>query len=448
MERPTPDPVHTYLSWGRYFRFRHNAVQLHWLSDNLSFMQEGSGSFLPFGIGRSYGDSCLNENGTLIDTSRLNRFIAFDAENGTVRCEAGVTLANILQVIVPRGWFLPATPGTRYVTVAGAIANDVHGKNHHRSGTFGCHVTRFELVRSDGTRWICSPQENAALFRATIGGLGLTGLITWAEFRLRKITSPLIQGEEVRFGNLDEFFSLCKESDAGFEYTVAWTDCLAKGANLGRGIFIRGNHADETPDHPLARAKEGADPLIGIPIDAPNFMLNSLSVHAFNELYYRRMRSKSRTRLMRIDPFFYPLDAVHQWNRIYGKRGFFQYQFVIPEHNSAALKEIFHIIATSGMASFLAVVKKFGDVPSPGLMSFPAPGFTLALDFPNQGAKTMELFRRLDTIVFLSGGRLYPAKDGAMEAAAFQKSYPAWTTLAKIKDPKFSSSFWRRVTKT
>ena len=397
---------------------------------------------LPFGLGRSYGDSCLNDGGELLLTESLDHILAFDEENGLIRCEAGASLDEVLQVIVPRGWFLPTTPGTKFVTIGGAIANDIHGKNHHRAGTFGCHVTKFELLRSTGERLLCSPEQNGAWFAATIGGLGLTGLITWAEFQLRRVANAMIEMESLKFANLDEFFEISAKSDDRFEHTVAWLDCLAKGASLGRGVFMRGNHAgpqcrDLRPHRPTR---------FSVPIDFPDFALNHFTIQAFNTLYYARAGMAVSRKMVHYDPFFYPLDALNQWNRIYGRRGFFQYQFVVPfSSDQKAIREIIARVADTGQGSFLAVMKTFGERKSPGMLSFPAPGVTLALDFPNQGAKTLTLFAELDQIVLGSGGRFYPGKDARMPARAFQDGYPRWQEFREYIDPAFSSSFWRRV---
>jgi FAD/FMN-containing dehydrogenase len=397
---------------------------------------------LPFGLGRSYGDSCLNDGGDLLVTESLDHILAFDEEQGRIRCESGVTLDALLRVIVPRGWFLPTTPGTKFITVGGAIANDIHGKNHHRSGTFGCHVTRFELLRSTGERMICSPGENTAWFAATVGGLGLTGLITWAEFQLRSIANSMIEVESLKFANLDEFFEISTKSDADFEYTVSWVDCLAKGPSLGRGIFLRGNHASaENQSLSLHRP-----PRLGMPVEFPSFALNRFTIQAFNTLYYARSARAIGRKTVHYDSFFYPLDALNHWNRVYGKRGFFQYQFVVPfSADRQVIREIFTRIAASGQGSFLAVLKTFGERKSPGMLSFPAPGVTLALDFPNQGADTLALFDVLDQIVLAAGGRIYPAKDARMPARIFQDCYPGWQDFRQYLDPAFSSSFWRRV---
>lgn len=429
-------------SWGRYPKAAHHEVRpLQWRTDPLP--QTNGRSMLPFGLGRSYGDSCLNDGGDLLVTGALKHLLAFDAERGVMRCEAGVTLDDLLRFIVPRGWFLPVTPGTKFITVGGAIANDIHGKNHHRAGTFGCHVTKFELLRSTGERLICSPAENTAQFAATIGGLGLTGLITWVEFQLLRIENSMIDVEELQFANLDEFFAISAESDAGFDYTVSWVDCLADGPSLGRGIFMRGNHArGESLSHRLHRP-----PHLGVPVEFPDFALNQYSIQAFNALYYAKALEGFSRKVVHYDPFFYPLDAVNHWNRIYGRRGFFQYQFVIPfSGDRKIIREIFQRIAASGQGSFLAVLKTFGEKKSPGMLSFPMPGVTLALDFANQGWETLSLFNELDQVVFGAGGRIYPAKDARMPPRVFQDCYPRWQEFAQYIDPAFSSSFWRRVT--
>jgi len=431
-------------SWGRYPSIKpENIKAVHWRND-LTDLQQIDKTVLPYGLGRSYGDSCRNEDGILLDTSNLNRFIYFDEHTGLIRCEAGVSLAEILEVVVPRGWFVPVTPGTKYVTVGGAIANDVHGKNHHRNGTFGCHVTCFELLRSDGQRLFCSPEQNRDFFRATIGGLGLTGVILWAEFHLKPIQNSFIDVEEIRFSNLDEFFEITAQSDQDFEYTVSWVDCLAKGKNLGRGVFMRGNN---NPSKYLTSAASNMMLPISVPLDAPEFLLNNLTMKAFNTTFYYAHYKKVRYKTVPYDPYFYPLDFLDRWNKLYGKRGFLQYQFVVPfDNNNYAIREVLSRIANSGGGSFLAVLKAFGKVESPGMLSFPRPGVTLALDFAYHGEKTLKMLEEFDQIVFQSGGAIYPAKDARMSAASFERSFPKWQEFQQYIDPKFSSSFWRRVT--
>ena len=432
-----------YESWGRYPKAKHALIVPMFWRCELPCFDAFARPVLPFGQGRSYGDSCLNDGGVLIDTSPLRRFMAFDEERGILRCEAGVTLAEILELVVPRGWFPPVTPGTRYVSVGGAIANDVHGKSHHRAGTFGCHVRQFELLASTGERLLCSPTQNTELFQATIGGLGLTGLILWAEVQLKPICSPLIRMERIRFPALEEFFELSALSDKEYEYTVAWIDCLAQGEKVGRGIFMRGNHAEPEPRmSPGARKPRTAR----LSFDAPACFLNRLTVKAFNTAYYYAQFQKKVQKVVHYEPFFYPLDAVQGWNRLYGKRGFLQYQCVVPHDDGyGAIRELLTRIARSGLAAFLAVLKTFGSVPSPGMLSFPRPGVTLAVDFPYQGARTLRLLEELDEVVLARCGAVYPAKDARMSAKSFQTSFPQWREFTRFIDPKFSSSFWRRV---
>jgi FAD/FMN-containing dehydrogenase len=430
----------SYFSWGRYPRVAHQHVHQPAWSDQVPAILRSAeaGSLLPYGLGRSYGDSCLNDERELISCRRLNRILGFDESTGVVCCEGGVTLSDLIDVFLPRGWFLPVTPGTRWVTVGGAIANDVHGKNHHRAGSFGAHVHQFGLHRSDDGLLICSPKENQRMYRATIGGLGLTGVIAWADVQLRRVSGPWIDSESVPFHSLDGFLELSRESDNRFEYTVAWLDCFA--GRTPRGIFFRGNHSVLTQkDHRPTRGPK-------LPFALPAWILNRYTVRAFNAAYYRAHAARSGPSLVAYDSFFYPLDSVRQWNLLYGKRGFLQYQCVIPEDNLAAVEELLDRIARSGMGSFLGVLKQFGPVPAAGMLSFARPGLTLALDFAMRGERTLQLLRSLDEIVRESGGALYPAKDARMSPALFEASYPQWRNFVPYLDPKMSSSFWRRVT--
>ncbi len=431
----------SFESWGRYPIYRANIIPLHWQTDYPALIQNLPNGILPVGLGRSYGDVCLLKDGNLLATPAMNRLIAFDPETGLLTAEAGISLAQILDFAVPRGFFLPVTPGTKYVTLGGAIANDIHGKNHHIAGTFGRHVTEFELVRSDGTVLHCSPTENQSFYAMTIGGLGLTGLIRWATLRLKPIVSRAIDYEGIQFHGIDEFLALT-EASKEIEYTVSWIDCTSTGKNFCRGIFMQGDHS--TKRAPLQPSPE---PKLVFPFDAPGFALNHLSVAAFNTLFFHKQIKERVATLQDYEPFFYPLDKVLHWNRMYGKSGLLQFQYVIPWNNAregtvAILKEV----AKSGLASFLAVLKAFGDVPSPGVMSFPKPGITLALDFPIKPDKSFPLFERLADMTLEFGGRLYPAKDAAMTAAQFQAFYPEWDQLARFRDPAITSSFWERVT--
>lgn len=427
------------LSWGRFPPVQQAMVAL---TDARAPLPDVPGPVLPYGNGRSYGDSCLNPGGTVFDVRTLDRFIAFDPARGTLRCEAGTTLAEILDIVVPQGWFLPVTPGTRYVTVGGAIANDVHGKNHHRAGTFGHHIIDFELLRSDGSRRTCSAGDGSGFFEATLGGLGLTGVILEAGIRLSRIPGPWLETESIRFDDLDDFFALSSTSESTHEYTVAWIDCLARGRSLGRGHFIRADHAACAEDErsPIR------NPRWSVPFVPPISVVNRLSLRPFNWLYYHRLRKGQHRRAVHYLPYFYPLDGIRDWNRIYGPRGFLQHQSVIPPiHARDALQEMLREIGRSGLGSFLAVLKEFGTRPSLGMLSFPRLGTTLALDFPNVGQPVFGLLDRLDAIVDAAGGAVYPAKDARMTGASFRRGFPAWQAFAQFVDPQFSSGFWRRV---
>ncbi len=431
-------------SWGRYPVTESHLAPLHWTTD-FPAIGNPTEKYLAVGMGRSYGDVCLLDRGTLLLTRGMNRLYEFDSETGLLRCESGVTLAEILDFGVPRGWFLPVSPGTKYVTIGGAIANDIHGKNHHDAGTFGNHVPRFELVRSDGSRFVCSPSENPEWYRATIGGMGLTGLITWAELQLKPIVSRKIVYGGTQFRGIDEFLALTRAAQH-IEYTVAWIDCVSRGRNFARGIFMQGDHSGER--EPL---KTVSGLRVAFPFDLPQFALNRATIGLFNTAYFHKQFAKQTESLIDYEPFFYPLDAILHWNRMYGSSGLLQFQCVVPLNDGAAdnrgIVAILDTISKSGLASFLAVLKVFGNVPSRGMMSFPAPGITLALDFPIKANTSFALFERLGAMVVELGGRMYPAKDARMTAHEFQTFYPQWRDLSAYIDPHFSSDFWKRVTK-
>jgi L-gulonolactone oxidase len=428
------------LSWGRVARRPQRMARPRFRDELPSLVGDaGAASKLPIGLRRSYGDSCLNGAGALIDMCGLDRFISFDAKNGILRAEAGVSFSDILRFAVPKGWFVPTTPGTRFVTLGGALANDVHGKNHHGAGSIGRHVPSFGLFRSDRGRLTVTPQSEPALFSSTLGGLGLTGVIEWVELQLVRIGGAYLDVETLPYDRLDAFWALADESVNSHEHTVAWIDCTSGGENYGRGIFSRANWIadgvyDVHDDHSRRR----------IPIEAPSFALNRLTVGALNCAYHRLNSAKAGKSRKHYAPFFYPLDALRDWNRLYGRRGMLQYQCVIPRDNQRdAIGALLKAIAASGQASFLAVLKTFGDLLSPGLLSFPRAGATLALDFPFRGDVTLTLMARLDAIVGEAGGALYPAKDGRMPPEMFRSSFPRWQQL--VKDPAMNSDFWRRV---
>jgi FAD/FMN-containing dehydrogenase len=429
-------------SWGNVIRAEHDVLAAHSRGEGFPVLPR-EGKVLPYGNGRSYGDSCLNVGGLLVQTRGLDRFIAFDPATGVLSCEAGTLLSEILDLVIPHGWFVPVTPGTRFVTVGGAIANDVHGKNHHGAGTFARHVRRLELARSDGQRLTCSPTENPEWLAATAGGLGLTGLIVSAELQLKRIAGPYMDVETLRFHNLDEFMALCAESDEDYECTVSWIDCLGKGRRLGRGLFQRARHSLTVREGRPRRAHPKV-----VPFAPPFSLVNAASLRVFNTLLYRSQWKDRRRTCEHYESFFYPLDGILHWNRLYGPRGFYQYQSVVPAGTTGrdATAEMLRAISGSGMGSFLAVLKMFGGLPSPGMLSFPREGITLALDFPNRGDRLERLFETLDAIVHEAGGRLYPAKDGRMPGRLFREGYPRWQEFARYIDPRASSSFWRRVT--
>ena len=388
------------------------------------------------GLGRSYGDVGLNGGGYLLDATRADHFLSVDWSTGLVRAEAGLSLDALLRTCVPRGWFLPVSPGTKFVTLGGAVANDVHGKNHESAGTIGCHVRRIGLARSTGELVELSSEE--PLFAATVGGLGLTGVMVWVELELLPIRSAAMETETLAMAGLDDFFRLSAES-AHWPYTVSWVDSLARGRALGRGLFIRGRHAETGPLAPHRAVR------FTVPRGARH-LLNPGTIALFNWLYRARPWATGR-RTMHYDRFFYPLDSLSHWNRLYGRRGFFQHQSVVPMNNAPeTVRRLLELTAACGEPSFLTVLKVLGDRPSPGLLSFPMAGVTLALDFANRGESTRRLLDRLADLVVAAGGRLYPAKDATMSGEAFRAGYPAWRRLEQHRDPAIMSDFWRRVT--
>lgn len=423
-------------SWGRLTAEPHD---VHVLADRQSvpavLVRHNPG--LAHGMGRSYGDVCLNPGGTLWKTSGLDRFLQFDANSGLLKCEAGVLLRDIQRLAVPRGWILPVTPGTQIVTVGGAIANDVHGKNHHVLGSFGDHVKHLTLVRTDGEIVHCGPDRQPGLFSATVGGLGLTGVITDALLQLRRVSGPWLGIEKIPYTSLDEFFHLADDSEADWEHTVSWIDCLS---GSGRGIFMRGNPIDAglLPE-PKGRKRR-------MPLTPPISLVNGLSLRAFNTAYFTLNKWKSGSSIAHYEPFFYPLDNLLEWNRMYGPKGFYQYQSVVPRAaGQDAISAMLREIKRSGDGSFLAVLKTFGDRQPVGMLSFPQPGVTLALDFPNKGEKTLNLLNKLDAIVRSAGGRIYPAKDARMPRDLFLAGYPRHTEFLQYRDPGISSGLSRRL---
>lgn len=408
--------------WGRYPVADCRVADLRDETGARDAVLRASGTLIARGQGRSYGDAALNPAGTLL-TRRLNRFLAFDPQTGDLTCESGVLLDDILSVFVRRGWFPPVTPGTRQVSLGGMIAADVHGKNHHQAGPFCRHIRVLDLMLADGRVVTCSPDREPGLFRATCGGMGLTGIILRATVRLMPIETAWIRQRVIRCASLSEVMAaFAAAGDAS--YSVAWIDGLSGGGALGRSVLFLGEHArrqDLPPSlrqHPL-RVPEHRR--LSVPVPLPGAVLSPSMVRLFNGVYFRR--AQEGTGLVDLDSFFYPLDAVRHWNRIYGRRGFVQFQCVLPLAASAeGLARLLAVTAAAGLGSFLSVLKLFGPGPG-GMLSFPMEGYTLALDFPLSAA-VPGLLRRLEAIVCDHGGRLYLAKDALMTPQTFRSGYP------------------------
>ncbi|MGC6450134.1 MAG: FAD-binding protein [Pirellulaceae bacterium] len=407
-------------------------------------------SSIPRGLGRSYGDSSVNQDGVLVQTPR-NRLLALDEQTGCLTCEAGVSLEEVIQCVLPKGWFLPTTPGTKFVTIGGAIAADVHGKNHHRDGTWGQHVKRLSLMVADGTIMECSAHQNSDVFWATVGGMGLTGIVLEATIQLMRVPSAYVEVTQRRASNLFEAFDLFLETDEQYKYSVAWIDCLSSRNKLGRSVLLSGNDAEVTslkPKQAQSPWKLPAKRAKSVPFEFPGMAMNQLAIRAFNGLYYRK--HGNRQMLMDFDSYFYPLDSINHWNRIYGKRGFVQYQALFPRDCSReAMVKLLQIISKSGQASFLAVLKSSGPA-NPGMLSYLFDGHTLALDFPFRGEKTIRLCHQLDQVMLEFGGRVYLAKDALIGADTFAAMYPRLDEFKQLKhrlDPltKFRSCQSDRV---
>lgn len=395
-------------------------------------------SWIARGLGRCYGDSSLGE--FILSTTSFNRFLGFDEARGWLTVQAGVSLEDVLKVIVPKGWFLPVTPGTKFVTVGGAIAADVHGKNHHSEGTFSRYVQRFSLLTPAAGLLECSPTQNAEVFWATCGGMGLTGLIIDATFSLKKIQSAYIKEKSIKVKNLDQALEVFEQS-MDYTYSVAWLDVLAKGKSLGRSIILNGEHATEAD---LVKPKHKAAPFtipnkrkLSVPFFMPSFLMNTLSIKAFNTLFYAKTSKGEKTHIIDYDTYFYPLDSIHHWNRVYGRRGFAQYQFVIPpESGVKALVKILEKISKQRFPSFLTVLKWCGE-EGQGHLSFPFKGLTLAMDFP-RSKSLFPFLNELDKLVLDAGGRLYLTKDSRMNVGMLEETYPRleqWKEIKRQLDP-------------
>ena len=436
--------------WGRYPVLDCRLERLR-ERESLPDLLDRNDTLIARGNGRSYGDAALNPHLTL-SMLAMNRMQAFDTQTGLLTCEAGVLLADILDVFVPRGWFPPVVPGTKFVTVGGMIAADVHGKNHHLDGSFGAHVESLLLVTANGETRTCSRTENTDLFRATLGGMGLTGIILSARFRLKPIETAFVLEETFATEDLDETMTLF-ETSANWPYSVAWIDCLARGAKQGRSLLMRGKFMEDKA-LPTRLAPDPRRPAtarqLTVPVDAPAVLLNRLTIRIFNEWYYRRGTLLSRSRPVHFDQFFFPLDRLREWNRMYGRRGFVQYQCVLPKGESLiGIRALLDRISTAPHASFLAVLKLFGRAGE-GLLSFPMEGYTLALDFPMRTG-TLALLAALDGITHRHGGRVYLAKDACSTSARMREGYPRRRAFKAVRtetagpSPKFVSALSQRL---
>lgn len=387
-----------------------------------------NGDIIARGNGRCYGDASLNEN--IISGLSFNKFLFFDKNNGVIQVQAGVLLDDILKVIVPFGWFLPVTPGTKFITIAGAVASDVHGKNHHVDGSISNHIISIDMMLADGELISCSSSHNSDLFWATCGGMGLTGIILSVQFSLKKITSSFVDQTTIRANSLAEVLDLFEQNSEA-TYSVAWIDCLKGGKNFGRSLLMLGEHYDNNEGKVKLKShfKVHADPSLSIPFNFPSIALNKYSIKFFNTAYYHKTIGKIKKSIGHYDAFFYPLDAILYWNRMYGKQGFAQYQFVIPMKGRKGLEIILKKIQEKGMGSFLAVLKVFGEQND--LISFPMKGYTLALDFAIND-KLFSFLDELDKIVLDYGGRIYMTKDSRMDKRVFWHGYPRAEEFVKI----------------
>jgi hypothetical protein len=428
-------------SWGKLFKYKKKTLSLSTYINNIKYKKK----FLTFGNARSYGDVCFLKNGNLVNTYDLKKIIYFDKRAGLIRAQSGVTIGQLLELIVPHGFFLNVIPGTKFVTLGGAIANDIHGKNHHINGNFGRFVNKIYIIRSNGRKYILSKKKNLNLFRCTIGGLGLTGSIEWVELKLLKIKSSNIIYENIRFNTLADYFKISEKSKK-FSYSYAWLNTKKKFTNNDYGgIFTRGEHCNKRNQR-LETHKNNNK--VKIPNIFPNFFLNKFSIFLFNSIYQFILSLNKSKKICHYNNFFFPLDKILNWNNLYGSRGFYQFQFIISKSKALfVIREVLSKLKKIKHEIFLAALKKHGKKKAIGFNSFSAEGYSLAIDLPNNGSKTIQILKDLEKLVIENGGKLYPAKDAVMSSTAYKNSYPNWKKLEFFKDKNISSSFWERVTK-
>jgi decaprenylphospho-beta-D-ribofuranose 2-oxidase len=426
-------------NWGNYPRIDAHLKSFKSAREIVNEINSGA-SYIARGNGRCYGDSSLNTR--IISTLKYDNILEFDRANATITCQSGVTFESLIQFLVPKGLFLPVTPGTKFITVGGAVASDIHGKNHHVDGSFGNHIIKMELLLSSGKIVECGHDLERELFEVTCGGMGLTGIILTVKFRLKKIDSAFIRQTSIKAKNLDEIFVLFEEYREN-TYSVAWIDCLQKGNSLGRSLLMVGEHATEKDSSPLPKEDSRAtNKKLNIPFNFPAWALNKYSIKIFNFLFYYKQFKIKKESIVNFDQFFYPLDFINNWNRMYGKKGFVQYQFVLPLENSKmGLRKILTEISNNGTGSFLAVLKLFGEQEG-GLISFPMKGYTLALDFPVRKG-LFEFLNQLDKLVLEYGGRIYLTKDARMDKKIFWKSYPEISRFQQIVKKFNPNVKWR-----
>ncbi len=414
-------------------------------------VSEDAPGLIARGRGRAYGDAALNAGQGVVSTERLDRFLAFDEETGLLHCEAGVTLPEIIDLLLPRGWFFPVTPGTKHISVGGAVAADVHGKNHHRDGSIGGFLRELTVRLADGERVVCAPSIRPDLFHATVGGMGLTGIVLDAKIQLKPVETAWVRSVTTRTGDIDETLERVIEGDRAHGYAVNWIDCQTRGRHMGRAVLLRADEATvaEVPAEQRARPLEISPPTqLTVPFSMPSGLMNRFATAAFNALYYAANRPGEA--VVNFEQYFYPLDAIHRWNRIYGRRGVLQYQVVIPTDRARdTVKRMIERIAASRRPSFLGVIKSMGD-EGDGLLSFPRPGLTLSVDFPYPDDALTALLHGLDELVLEAGGRVYLAKDSCLRAEHVPLMYPnleRWRAVKQAVDPhgRFSSSLSRRL---